>query len=259
MNPRLSLAHKFYANLEADTGRSVEAMVRLLTEATRHGNDAELFAGLVHACRYAGLFDESIAAHAEARRLDPTITTSLLQTLLMNRDLDRLLNVEPADRVPGGGDEGIRVIALGFAGRLDEAKAELAKMGQAAPNQPFEKWKAHLSAWLDRWPAAILTTLDSFPKLKIFEDPEPIFQEGWFFCDVGEYARGLPYLQDAIAADTTPRSRWPSFRNSMRCATTRRFKSWWRTRKPDGSARRTRSDRPAASVSSRGERRGQAR
>ena len=76
LNPRLSLAHKFYANLEADTGRAREGMVRLLNEATRHGNDAELFAGLVHACRYAGLFEESIAAHAEARRLDPTIATS---------------------------------------------------------------------------------------------------------------------------------------------------------------------------------------
>ena len=37
----------------------------------RHGNDPELFAGLVHACRYCGLFEQSIAAHAEARRLDP--------------------------------------------------------------------------------------------------------------------------------------------------------------------------------------------
>ncbi len=47
-----------------------------------------------------GLFDESIAAHAEARRLDPKIATSFLQTLLMNGDIDRLLNVEPSDRVP---------------------------------------------------------------------------------------------------------------------------------------------------------------
>ena len=65
------MAHKFYANLEADTGRARDAIVRLLSEATRHGNDPELFAGLVHACRYSGLFEESLAAHAEARRLDP--------------------------------------------------------------------------------------------------------------------------------------------------------------------------------------------
>ena len=51
--------------------------MRLLGEATRHGNDPELFAGLVHACRYCGLFDESIAAHAEARRLDPNVATSI--------------------------------------------------------------------------------------------------------------------------------------------------------------------------------------
>src|SRR6185295_17378384 len=83
LNPRLSVAHKFYANLEADTGRAREAIVRLLSQASRRANDPELFAGLVHACRYAGLFEESIAAHAEARRLDPHITTSFQQTLLL--------------------------------------------------------------------------------------------------------------------------------------------------------------------------------
>ena len=57
LNPRLSIAHKFYAHLEADIGQAQRAVVRLLGEATRHGNDPELFAGLVHACRYCGLFD----------------------------------------------------------------------------------------------------------------------------------------------------------------------------------------------------------
>jgi eukaryotic-like serine/threonine-protein kinase len=214
LNPRLSIAHKYYANLEADTGRAHEAMVRLLNEATRRGNDAELFAGLVHACRYCGLFDESIAAHAEARRLDPTASTSVQQTLLLNRDLDRLLAMEPTDRVPGGGDEGILVIGYGFAGRLEEAKAELTKMAQAASNTTFEMWRAHLASWLDRRPHDIITTLDAFPKLTIFEDPEPIFQEGWFLCDVGEHARGLPYLQNAVGRGYFPAAtltKWPQF------------------------------------------------
>jgi eukaryotic-like serine/threonine-protein kinase len=204
LNPRLSLAHKFYANLEAETGRAREAVVRLLNEATRHGNDADLFAGLVHACRYAGLFDESIAAHAEARRLDPTIATSFLQTLLLNGDIDRIAGIDDAEHVPGGGDAGIRVIGLGFAGRLDEARAALVRMAQGGSNQTFEVWRSHLAAWLDRRFEDMMASLATFSMLKIFEDPEAIFQEGWFLCDMDEHARGLPYLQDAVARGYFP-------------------------------------------------------
>ena len=214
LNPRLSLAHKFYANLEADTGRAGEAMVRLLNEATRHGNDAELFAGLVHACRYAGLFEESIAAHAEARRLDPTIATSVLQTLLMNRDIDRLVAVEPSERVRGGGDDGIRVIGLGFSGRRDEARQALAPLRQGPPSQTFQAWTSHLDAWLDRRVEDMVSTLSLFAPLKIFDDPEAIFQEGWLFCDVGEHLRGRDYLQRAVARGYFPSvtlTEWPQF------------------------------------------------
>jgi TolB-like protein len=213
LNPRLSFAHKFYANLEADTGRTVEAMVRLLNAATRHGNDAELFAGLVHACRYTGLFGESIAAHAEARRLDPTISTSIRQTLLLNRDIERLVGSEFAEPLPGS-TEGIRVIALGLAGRMDEARAALANVRQALPNRTFEAWRSRLAAWLDRRVADLISSAESFPKVNIFDDPEVIFQQGWFLCDVGEHARGLGYLQQAIArgySAAVTLTKWPQF------------------------------------------------
>ena len=114
LNPRLTIAHKFYANLEADIGQAPRAVVRLLGEATRHGHDPELFAGLVHACRYCGLNEQSIAAHAEARRLDPNVATSLDQTLLMVGDIERLVAADPP-RVVAGADDGIRVIGLGLA------------------------------------------------------------------------------------------------------------------------------------------------
>src|SRR5687768_11471443 len=127
LNPRLSLAHKFYALLEADIGKARQALVRLLTEAGRHGNDPELFAGLVHTCRYCGLYDQSIAAHVEARRLDPNVPTSLEQTILMTGDIDRLLAVEPPV-LAGSGDQGIRVIGLGLARRRDEARRALLEM-----------------------------------------------------------------------------------------------------------------------------------
>jgi tetratricopeptide (TPR) repeat protein len=198
INPRLSVAHKFYAQLEADLGRAPAALVRLLGEATRHRNDPELFAGLVHVCRYCGLYDEAIAAHEEARRLDPNVPTSLAQTILMTSDIERLLAVE---RPPAGagGDEGIRVIGLGLAGRRDEARRALIEMGQASIIPTFQRWIEYLMAWLDRRGADMLGRLSELSGLKIMEDPEAIFQEGWLLCDVGEHARGLEQLRRAVA------------------------------------------------------------
>ena len=198
LKPRLSVAHKFYAHLEADIGQARRAMVRLLGEANRHGNDPELFAGLVHACRYCGMYEQSVAAHAEARRLDPNVPTSLEQTLLMMGDIEQLLAVERPP-VIAGGDDGIKVIALGLAGRRDEARRALLGMREASHIPLFVTWIDYLMAWLDRRPAAMRLDASPHAALKIQDDPEAIFQEGWLLCDVGEHERGLGYLQRAVA------------------------------------------------------------
>jgi eukaryotic-like serine/threonine-protein kinase len=198
LNPRLSIAHKFYANFEADMGQAERAIVRLLGEATRHGNDPELFAGLVHACRYCGLFDQSIAAHAEARRLDPNVPTGLEQTFMLAGDVDRMLALEPP-AVVAGADEGIRVIGLGLAGRLDEARERLLAMRPSPRIPAFQVWIDHLTDWLDRRRDAMLVGISVLGPLKIQNDPEAIFQEGWLLCDVGEHEAGLVQLQRAVA------------------------------------------------------------
>jgi len=197
LHPRLSVAHKFYADLESETGQTQRALVRLLGEADRHGNDPELFAGLVHACRYCGLYEQAIAAHEEARRLDPNIPTSFAQTVLMTGDIERLLAL--GSLVAGGGDEGIRVIGLGLAGRRDEARTALRAMRQATNIPIFQSWTEYLMAWLDRRSADMLAPLSAFSGLKISDDPEAIFQEGLLLCDVGEHERGLAELQRAVA------------------------------------------------------------
>jgi serine/threonine protein kinase/tetratricopeptide (TPR) repeat protein len=214
LNPRLSIAHKFYANLEADTRRSREAMIRLLNEATRQRNDAELFSGLVHACRYCGLFDESLAAHAEARRLDPTIATSFLQTLLLNGDVDRLLSLGSADQALSGGDDATFVMGLAFSGRRDEARRALAAMPPQGSHL-FHEWrKAALGAWLDRRIDDMIPNTPAFTPMKFLDDPDVIFRMGWFFCDVGEHARGLEYMKQAVARGYFPAitlGKWPQF------------------------------------------------
>jgi tetratricopeptide (TPR) repeat protein len=211
LSPRLTVAHKFYANLEADMGQAQGALVRLLGEADRHGNDPELFAGLVHACRYCGLHEQSIAAHAEARRLDPNVPTSLEQTLLMAGEIERLLAVEPPP-VVAGADDGIRVIGLGLAGRRDEARRKLLDMRQSSRIPIFQTWIEYLMAWLDRRPADMVVRMSALSTLKIQDDPEAIFQEGWLLCDAGEHEAGLGHLRRAVAkgyfvASTLSRSR----------------------------------------------------
>jgi serine/threonine protein kinase/tetratricopeptide (TPR) repeat protein len=198
LNPRLSIAHKFYANLEADIGQSERAVVRLLGEASRHGNDPELFAGLVHASRYCGLFDQSIAAHAEARRLDPNVPTGVEQTLLLSGDIDRMLAIEPP-AILAGADDGIRAIALGLEGRLDEARTKLIEMRNSSRIPLFQTWIDYLLAWVERRPGDMDIRQLARSPLRIQDDPEAIFQEGWLLCDVGEYEQGLGYLQRAVA------------------------------------------------------------
>ena len=80
LNPDLSMAHKLYAYLEVEQGRAADAMLRLIGRAKKRTADPELFAGLVHACRYCGLLEASLAAHEHAQRLDPKMPTSVINT-----------------------------------------------------------------------------------------------------------------------------------------------------------------------------------
>ncbi len=197
LDPRLSLAHKYYAALEADTGKARAGLVRLLGEAARHGNDPELFAGLVHACRYCGLFEQSIAAHEEARRLDPNVPTSIEGTILMTGDVERLLATQ---RPPGtaGSDSVLKVIGLGLAGRREEALRSLDEHRKAAQLSTFQAYAGTLEAWLRRQPADMIASVKQLDALTIMDDPEAIFQIGWLVCDAGEHQRGLADMRRAV-------------------------------------------------------------
>lgn len=127
LDPDLPLAHKIYAHLEAEGGRAREAMARLITLGGKRGNDPELFAGLVHACRYAGLLEASLAAHREARRLDPHISTSVSYTHWMGANLEGVLT-ETGDRE----DFELLAFALYALGR----RADMATVVSRLPPDP---------------------------------------------------------------------------------------------------------------------------
>jgi tetratricopeptide (TPR) repeat protein len=91
LNPDLSLAHNLVTYGEVDTGRARDAMSRLLDRLRQRSSDPELYAGLVHACRYCGLLEASIAADAHARRLDPGMQTSVAHTFFVKGDYERAM------------------------------------------------------------------------------------------------------------------------------------------------------------------------
>jgi DNA-binding winged helix-turn-helix (wHTH) protein/tetratricopeptide (TPR) repeat protein len=95
LNPDLPIAHKLLAQLEVDLGRAHAAMVRLIEHA--HTADPELLAGLVSACRYCGLLDASVAAHARALDLEPKIRTSVGHTWFLQADHARVATLKVAD------------------------------------------------------------------------------------------------------------------------------------------------------------------
>ncbi len=101
-------------------GRCQEAMVRLLDRARRRSNDADLYAALVQACRYCGLLEPSLAAFEHARRLDPSVHTSVGYTYFMMGDHDRAIATEQ-----GRGQHGLLFLsayAFGAKGDLTEMK-----------------------------------------------------------------------------------------------------------------------------------------
>jgi DNA-binding winged helix-turn-helix (wHTH) protein/tetratricopeptide (TPR) repeat protein len=118
LNPDLTVAHKFYAQLEVDLGRAAGAVTRLIPRA-QSAADPEVFAGLVSPLRYVGLLEASVAAHARACALEPKIRTSIVHTFFLQRDYGRLTEYRVEDApyiVP---------IALAGLGRKEEALTAL--------------------------------------------------------------------------------------------------------------------------------------
>jgi serine/threonine protein kinase/tetratricopeptide (TPR) repeat protein len=91
LDPENGAAQLYYAQLEIDLGRLDAALARLLERVRHRRAEPHIYAALVHACRYGGLLDESLAAHRHAQRLDPTVSTSVHHTYYMQGDYAQAL------------------------------------------------------------------------------------------------------------------------------------------------------------------------
>jgi serine/threonine protein kinase/tetratricopeptide (TPR) repeat protein len=206
INGDLSMAHHLYAYVEVEGGHAREAMVRLLDRVRNAASEPELFAGLVHACRYCGLLEASAAAYERAHRLDPAIVTSVPQTFLLMGDWERTIAVdrrEPSIAKP---------MALYFLGRSSEALEMM---------RPFMQRNLHpqlrlaigilIEAVESKWENVVVMIrqlLDSG-----FSDPEGFFHWAGALALAGDRDGALELLERSIEAGFYPVSALASYPN----------------------------------------------
>lgn len=205
LNPDLSIADRFYAQLETgDLGRAHEAMVRLVRRALSRGSDPELFAALVPACRYCGLLRHSVAAHERAARLDPNIRTSVQHTFFMLGDYMRA--AEAAGRSWSHGSAW--ALALACAGHPDAARASEIEYERYA-NTPF----GHVGMRGTEPDRGLLRTAVDALVASGFRDPEGLFYQVIRLARAGDVDRAVEILTEVIGRgfypyDTFMRHAW---------------------------------------------------
>jgi DNA-binding winged helix-turn-helix (wHTH) protein/tetratricopeptide (TPR) repeat protein len=190
LNPELSIAHNQLAYLEVDLGRATDAMVRLLGRLRRQRHEAELYAGLVHACRYCGLLDVSIAAHHRAIALDPLVATSVVQSYWMRGDVE--LALAESAKLSGGS---LRALLLAATGRDAEAIALLKSNEARMPQFLIRQFSVALRTLLEGDRVACLAAIGHIEHAD-YADPEGIFLLARYLARLGE----LPRAQAAIEA-----------------------------------------------------------
>ncbi len=137
-------------------------MLRLLERARSHSADPELFAGLVQACRYAGLDRPAIAAYEHARRLEPQIRTAVSHAYFAAGEFERVIETDLEDPPL------VTALALDLLGRRDAAIEHLRTLYQlpgvpalfrriiegtlALWNDEREKARMAADAMIERWP-----------------------------------------------------------------------------------------------------------
>jgi TolB-like protein len=191
INPELSLAHNLYTYMEVEGGRALEAVLRLLPRVRDRSSDPELYAGLVHACRYVGLLEASIAAFQRAKRLDPSIRTSVAHSFFMSGDLEHAMELDSDD------PPYLTAASLVLLGRKDEAVAlcTAAHHRTDLNNRHLLYLLDGLTSFVDGKQVAgvesIQRLLHEFPA---FSDPEGLYYWAYCLAGLGESESALDLL-----------------------------------------------------------------
>lgn len=200
LSPDLPSAHRWLTHLEAEQGRADVAVARLLGHAKVNRNDPLLFAGLVHACRYAGLVDASIAAHTEARRLDPTVPTSVEYAYLHTSDSERLLAMLASDA--GGKDRDVMIVLLALLGYDPRLRDFGETRDRAHLPSAYVLVIDAIRACAFETPAEAKRKLDA--GVGSYRDPEALMMFAMGYLRIGAVDRAMSLLEQVVSGGYIP-------------------------------------------------------
>jgi TolB-like protein len=192
LSPDLPTAHRFFTHFESEHGRADAAVARLLQHSRANRNDAQLFAALVHACRYAGLNGASLAAHEEARRLDPTVPTSVEYTLLMAGELARLQSMPRTVDAMGA-----YIYLLLFSGHTEELR-QLMTQVNLVQFPPGYRGMLEAVTSADSNPERTMATMLSAMAIGAEHDPEAVFLAGMAAAHLGDQEQALRLIGQSV-------------------------------------------------------------
>jgi tetratricopeptide (TPR) repeat protein len=194
LDPKHGAAQHYYAQLEVDLGRVEAALSRLLKRAAERRAEPYIYAALVHALRYAGLLEESVAAHHQAVRLDPTVSTSVLHTYYMQGEYTRAL--EDAHR----SSDPFEARLLGALGRDAEAiRAARREEERFAAFPLLRSFSTGLRAAFEGQQDEALAALQYFDSFA-FNDGEGLFYVAEIYARLGIPESAYRMLERSVAA-----------------------------------------------------------
>jgi len=189
INPTLQLAHSYHAQVEADIGRALPGMVRLLTVAQSSPPTPELFAALVQVCRFCGQLEASIAADERARGLDPHVSTSANHTYWHLGDLHRAFATHASGTIL------LDAMVLEKWGRQDEAVALLREREAGLP-LTARTYLGAIRAAIEGAPGECVRLATQ--AFELWPDPEGRYYLSTYVTRFGEYDRAVTELNRCL-------------------------------------------------------------
>ena len=193
LSPDLASAHNLFAYYEIEElGRPQDALERLLKQARRAPTNPDILAGLVVACRFCGLLDASVEADRRARRLDPSLATSVAYTHWMRGDYVEAMRADDEDM------RWIHHYSLPMLGRIEEAIDSCRQSEERTPRTLELDLLVSTRAALEK---DVETCVEAVRRVfqSNFHDPEGLYFEARNAIYVGEFDLGFEVLERVVS------------------------------------------------------------